>query len=274
MDILVTLDKNYMNPLIVMLKSLTLVQEEKLDVYTIHRTLEEEDFDYIEKTIACPRLKMHSIKIDEDNLRTAKTTKRYNLEMYFRIFAAKYLPEDMDKILYLDPDIVIINPLNDLYDMDMEGYFFAAASHVKKGLKTFNEIRLTTKLEGPYINSGVMMMNLKELREKQDYDQVFEYIEDKNKQLILPDQDVISGLYSDKIKEIDSFKYNMTERMYSIKKLADEMDLAWVRENTHIIHYIGKNKPWKEDYIGKLNIFFFEAMGSLPREFKERFKIK
>ncbi len=274
MNILVTLDKNYLNPLIVMLKSLSLVQDEDLDVYTIHRTLEEEDFAYIEENINCPRLKLHSIKIDEENLRTAKTTKRYNLEMYFRIFAAKYLPEDMDKILYLDPDLVVINPLNDLYNMDIEGYFFAAASHVKKGLKTFNEIRLTTKLEGPYINSGVMLMNLKELREKQNYDEVFDYIEDKNNQLILPDQDVISGLYSEKIKEIDSYKYNMTERIYTIKKLADEMDLGWVRKNTHIIHYIGKNKPWKLDYTGKLNIFFFEVMGTLPREFREKFEIK
>lgn len=36
------------------------------------------------------------------------------------------------------------------------------------------------------------------------------------------------------------------------------MDVSWVRENSVIIHYCGKNKPWNDDYTGVLGVFYRE----------------
>ncbi len=44
-------------------------------------------------------------------------------------------------------------------------------------------------------------------------------------------------------------------------------DLAWVRQNTVLIHYCGRNKPWKPRYIGELGVFydeFLRELGELP----------
>ena len=38
--------------------------------------------------------------------------------------------------------------------------------------------------------------------------------------------------------------------------LKDKIDLKWVKKNTKIIHYIGKNKPWKENYKGILKVYY------------------
>ncbi len=106
-------------------------------------------------------------------------------------------------------------------------------------------------------------MNLKLLREKQDIDSALEYIEKNKNRLLLPDQDVLSGLYGGKTKTVESIIYNLSERylkLYniSLKNLDKRIDIDWVRKNTVIIHYCGRNKPWKDNYIGELDIFYKE----------------
>lgn len=133
-----------------------------------------------------------------------------------------------------------------------------------------------------YVNSGVMMMNLALLREQQNTEEVFEYIREYKNRLIFPDQDVINGLYGDRIIPIDPKIYNLSERYYLFynlhpKNKEHKIDLEWVRRNTVIIHYCGKNKPWKENYRGKLGAFYqkFEQFifknGDREKEHAERF---
>ena len=113
--------------------------------------------------------------------------------------------------------------------------------------------------EDIYINSGVMVMNLKELRRHQNIKDVFKFIEKNEKYLILPDQDVISGLYSSKILPLDPYVYNMTERLLAFKRVNKlNVNIKWIKENTVIIHYCGRNKPWKENYKGRLNKFYLK----------------
>lgn len=201
------------------------------------------------------------VKAVDIGLDEAPTTARYPQEIYYRIFAAKYLPDTIDKILYLDPDLIVNGSLKELYNINLENYYFAAASHTGPLLRKFNEIRLDMDDDAPYINSGVMLMNLKRLREEQNYNDVFEFIEKRKMLLMLPDQDIISALYGSKILALDSFKYNMTERLYRLHApFEKDLDLDWVRKNSIIIHYCGKNKPWKDNYLGLLNVFYDETL--------------
>ena len=101
--------------------------------------------------------------------------------MYYRLFAARYLPTEIDRVLYLDPDIVVNGNLQELYDTPLNGYLFAAATHVREIMRKINVLRLGMHEDGTYINSGVLLMNLKLLREEQDYQKVFKYIKKYNK---------------------------------------------------------------------------------------------
>ena len=55
--------------------------------------------------------------------------------------------------------------------------------------------------------------------------------------------------------------------MYTLSRLKGEEDkgltLDWVRENGAIIHYCGRNKPWKDTYVGSLGRFYHECKGAL-----------
>lgn len=261
MDILVTIDRNYLRPLSVMLKSLAIHHSAgRLRVFVLHRTLLAEDFDRLSQVVAQPNLELVNIQAGKSLLADAPTSDRYPLEMYDRIFAARYLPQDLERVLYLDPDLVVTGSLTDLWALELEDNWFAAASHVAKGLERLNAIRLRSEYPGPYINSGVLLMNLSVLRAQQQLQPVLDYVKERGHALLLPDQDVISALYGDRILRLNPYRYNMTEPLLLGAAVIprSELDLNWVREHSCIIHYCGRNKPWKENYLGELDCFYFE----------------
>ena len=255
MNILVTCDSGYAKQAALMLYSLQRTQTDYfLNIYAVG-VLGEKDLALMEKALDKDRAVIRRVSYDPAMLKSAPVTDRYPIEMYYRIFAAKYLPEDMDRVLYLDPDVTVIRSLAELYEMDLGDAFFAAASHVKEAtlLEKVNQARLD--MNGIYINSGVLLMNLKALRKEQRMEEIAEYIKEKGAMLFLPDQDIISALYSDRIIPVDPLKYNMTERLYTFGHVKG-MQTEWVWRNSCIIHYCGKNKPWKPGYLGKLDAFY------------------
>ena len=261
MDILVTIDRNYLSPLAVMLKSLAVHHRDRpVRVFILHRTLRPEDFRRLEAAVGEPGLELADLPAGDSLLAGAPTTDRYPLEMYDRIFAARYLPRELERVLYLDPDLVVNGPLEDLWGLELGDNWFAAASHVAKGLEWMNAVRLQSEAPGPYINSGVLLMNLARLREEQALQPVLDYVREHRRTLFLPDQDVISALYGDRILRLNPYRYNMTERLFAAASLSPRgpLELEWVRENSRIIHYCGRNKPWKEHYLGKLDCFYWE----------------
>ena len=266
MNILVTLDSNYLFCLNTMLSSLLCSNPGRyFRVYLLQSTVEEAQVAETREILGTSG-ELILLRADETGLEDAPTTARYPQEIYYRIFAARYLPASLDRVLYLDPDIIVNGCLDELYSLPMGNYFFAAASHVGELLSRFNQLRLDMGDNDPYINSGVMLMNLERLRSEQDEEAVFRFMREHKKSLLLPDQDVISGLYGSKIYPLDPFRYNMTERLYARHApFEKELDINWVRSNAVIIHYCGRNKPWKENYVGQLGIFYREALERLGR---------
>ena len=266
LNILVTLDENYLPRLNVMLYSLLRSNPDcSFDVYLLHSSIRSAALGRTQ-TLLAGRGRLCPVQVTEPQLADAPTTDRYPQEIYYRIFAARYLPRELDRVLYLDPDLIVNGSLWPLYTLDMTDYYFAAASHVGALMLKINDLRLDMDETAPYINSGVMLMNCELLRREQKVEDVFRFIRERKNLLVLPDQDIISGLYGRRIYALDPFRYNMTERLFQAHAPFDmELDLDWVRKNSVIIHYCGRNKPWKKHYLGQLDVFYLEAETGLER---------
>ena len=264
-DILVTLDSGYICQLCIMLCSLTCSNPDlDLNVYILHSSLDDDDIRAVETAISGFG-EVIPIRVAEDEFSDAPTTDRYPHEMYFRLFASEYLPENLDRVLYLDPDIIVRGDISELLNMPLGDNLIAAATHVGKAFTHLNYVRNAPHYDihdedEPYINSGVMVMNLKELRKLPIREDVYSFIETHKGRLFLPDQDIISGLYGSRIMILDCYRYNMTGRLFVLRK--DKypwLTIEWVKENSAIIHFCGRNKPWKQGYIGKFGECYYEA---------------
>ena len=70
------------------------------------------------------------VAFDDSLLKGAPTVKRWPTEIYYRIFAAGYLPDTLDKILYMDSDIVVKGDVSSLYNQELGNDLFVATTNV------------------------------------------------------------------------------------------------------------------------------------------------
>jgi len=254
MNLLVTLDSKYIRPLKVMLASLFINnQPEEFDIYLIHSRIKDEEIADIESFVNSYGQKLFVIKIDNSYFDNAPVIFHYTKEMYYRLLACKFLPSDLDRILYLDPDILVINPVRKLYETELDGYLYAAAYHSILPVKKINSIRLYPYKINAYFNSGVLLMNLDLQRKLMDEKTIFDFVEKNRSKLIMPDQDIINVLYAKQIKCLDEKLYNYDVRYYRYyKKITnDNFDMDYVIRNTVLLHFCGKKKPWNKSYSGQ-----------------------
>ena len=258
-NILVNINKGYIKHFLAMINSLAINnQDSDFDVYVMHTDLEPEDKANILTNVRA-NVNLIYIFMDKALFKGAPKVKRYPYEIYYRIFAPIMLPESVDRILYLDSDLIVHNSINELYNMNFEGNLFIACTQIRGFMQWFNRIRLTVNKNHFYINTGVMMMNIKELRKVIDTDQIFKFIRRNGWRMCLYDQDVIFKFFGDQVKLIDPKIYNLSDRyisFYNMRCPKHKINADWVANNNVIIHYLGKNKPWKDNYKGILKQYY------------------
>lgn len=266
MNILFSIDQGFVPLCINCIRSLLTFADDTIHLYILQSSLSPHHKALIESALG-GKGDCRFIHVPEEWFQDFPETDRYPKEIYYRIAVPLLLPEGIDRILYLDVDTVVIGPLKELYEMDFQEKFYIACTHTRAFLTGFNLARLDAPEGSPYINSGVMMMNLKLLRQNLRLEDVRGYTRQHIRSLLLPDQDIITGLYGDRILLADTMRYNLSDRILNIYNMSPghkKLDLAWVRSNTSIIHYCGKNKPWKKHYHGMLGTFYWENQKACP----------
>lgn len=200
------------------------------------------------------------IDLTEEYFKGFPKVKRYPYTIYFRILAPLLLPKEIDRVIYLDADLIVHGDLSEFYNTDFEGNAFYACTQIRGFLTWFNRVRLCVKKGYVYMNTGVMLMNLDYLREKIDEEAIKKYTLKNKWKLALYDQDVLCKFFGNKIKLAERNKYNLADRHVTLQNLfrkkKDKIDLNWVEKNNVIVHYLGYNKPWKENYKGILKGYY------------------
>ncbi len=171
---------------------------------------------------------------------------------YYRLCLPSLLPQ-VDKVLYLDGDIVVTRDLRQLYNTDLGDNYIA-------GVKAFGQQtwgleyakKLGIKDLTQCINAGVLIMNLEQMRKDNLEDKFNRYVPTlKKRGLVLNDQDVLNAVCYNKIKFLSPI-YNAFQhikfRYDTIPILIDCYDCEEFKEaclDPAIIHYTSSNKPWK-----------------------------
>ena len=156
-----------------------------------------------------------------------------SVETYYRYLIADLLP-DLDKILYLDADLIIDKNISDFYNTDLGNYYLAGTEGLyvtESGHKP--NIGLTDN--DTYINAGVLLMNLKQMRQNKLGSKLLEATQELQNKIKYQDQDIINIVCKGKILTADSI-YNFTQ--HNIKREKSKIKTA------RIIHYTGRKKPW------------------------------
>ena len=147
---------------------------------------------------------------------------KYSKLSYMRCIFSKVLKED--KILYIDADAIVIDNIEDLWNVDLEDNILAGVH--ERG--EWSAHLSTYDMDDNYINSGVILMDLKKIRDEKLDDSMI-YLLNHN-YYRFPDQDVINLVFRNRIKYLSNV-YNSTETTGFV-------------DNAKIVHYIRGNKGW------------------------------
>lgn len=185
---------------------------------------------------------------------------RFPTSSLARIVAPFLLPEYIDKALYLDADILIRGPLDEFYYKDIKNKGILAVPDVfLDNPSAYHMQRM--KLERPfrYIISGVLLYNLKVLREKYSYDDTMEALRSYQPVSEFVDQDFINDFFRNEI-EYGNIIYNCPPYW-----AADIVAKKFISRKCKIkvVHYMGKVKPWHETYSLRYFLIYRKAWNSI-----------
>ena len=193
----------------------------------------------------------------------------YSKTTYFRLFLPELYPQ-YDKVLYLDSDIVILSDIAELYNIDMgDNLIVGTPDGAVQNIPIFQEY--VEKVVGVaeyknYFNAGVLVMNLKELREFK-FQEKFLYLLGTVKFSVAQDQDYLNRLCKGRVKIIADTWDRMPIGQDNVK-----------REDLNLIHYNLSFKPWHFDNILYEEYFwkyaketeYFEEIQSIKANYTEK----
>ncbi len=168
---------------------------------------------------------------------------------YFKFVIADLLP-NIDKIIYLDGDLVVKQSLWELYNINLENYPICAVEDI--GYTYWCNHNEELKLKFKCINSGVMLINCDLWRRENLSQSLVECAKDHDKVGFGQDQPVFNYVLKDRIKFI-SYKWNVQNSFYrdgqEIASNPNCEEIIDAANKPAIIHYTYIQKPW--DYLSK-----------------------
>ena len=225
-------------------------QDEEFIFHIITSCISEENKNYLNelKNIKNFQLKyynpIHREKFEK--WYSEKTPQKWPVEVFFKL-DIPFILKDLDKVLYLDCDMIAVNNFKELFDINMDNYTVAAAKDKLISNSHLKKIKLN-KSNG-YFNSGLLLINIKNFNTLFPNDTFLEKIDkylNNIKIVEYPEQDIINIIFNNKIKPIDS-KYNCVSAI--VKKDKEVQD-------TIIAHYTLLKPLYKNAYPQKNKLYY------------------
>lgn len=236
-------DDNFWAPAYATMRSVCLATHRRKDLnfHLCHRTLTKEHIADLEKISVEFGAHLHFYPLDEMEIFNTialkgKYHKRLTHTIYARLMFGNFLPKDISRLVYLDCDMYVRAPLEQLTELDLQDKPIAAvqdyfANFVTNG-RDLNNNRDLFDPADPYFNSGMIVIDLDKWR---DYDVVAKFetaIADGTMERIYYDQDFLNLTFKNNWLPLDCL-WNMLDPRPPHQAL-----------NPHILHFTGNRKPW------------------------------
>lgn len=166
------------------------------------------------------------IDLPERFLRKTNKKLRWPIFAISRLFLSDILPNTVKKVLYLDGDTLIMRNLDELWDYDMHGYIFCG---VKDCISWRYKRNIGLKKEETYINGGVLLVNLIELRKANHLPAVRKFFSDHLYETSYYDQDALNFLFQSEI--------GILPPQYNVMTVITAMSYKEIKVFRHPINY-------------------------------------
>ncbi len=242
--------------------------------YIMSKGITEEHKKMLKSFVACYSQEIDIIELPPTEVLCGKAidTGGWNDIVLSRLFLDTLLPEEVDKVLYLDGDTIVRQDISRLYDTDLSEHVLAAA--VEPTVPADRKEVLGLEPDANYYNAGVLLINLKLWKERDTGHRILAFFDEHGGQLFANDQDAINGCLKDEILPVH-FTYNFCNTYYfyayrAVNKWMNPDQRApkdvykAVCKDPAIVHFLGEERPWRHGSRHRFGADFFKYYKRTP----------
>lgn len=249
-DVAFSADKAYVPHVATSLTSLLHNSEDPSQVrihFLYQKGLDEKTLRRLERYVVGLGADFQAHPIAEQQLEQLPVTDRISVAMWNRIFLPDLLP-NVERVLYVDADTIIMQPLDELWQLDLDGFALAAVDNVLEKRFQSRPCELGFATDQSYFNSGVLLINLDWWRERGVTHDILTFATDRTRVLLWPDQDALNVLLG-KHRLPLSPSWNAQNSLFFLPLATEyfsESDIRRACKRPAILHFEGPGfaKPW------------------------------
>lgn len=226
-------------------------------LHLLNRSLSDSQLECIRSLV-----ETHSIVPDSGMLESFPRHSAFPPEAAFPLLLTDLLPESVERVLFLDPDLLVLDDIGKIWETDLGGNYAGAVvdqaipcASSPRGLNGGGLADIPD--DAPYFNGGVLLIDLDRWRGDDIAGQARRYLERCTVDFF--HQEALNVVLWNKWMQLDQ-RWNLiaslTARPYS-------MNGARVIENPGIVHFAGKFKPWRIRVGGPFASAYYDALANL-----------
>ena len=259
-------DDNYAQHIAVVIASIMAKTKEKVCFFVINDNISSEKITKLKNTAVKLNTTVEFIAVPEEQFKNVYLSGHVSKAAYFRLALADIMPDDIEKVIYLDVDLLVYDDIKNLWQNDIKKYALAAVPDF--GIMASNRLcRQKKEVIGlpkgkAYFNSGVLLINLKKWRQENYTKQILEIINEN--QFPHHDQDALNKIFMEDWLQID-LRWNIIPPVFNLftKILLNKTfrnQAINAKRNPGIIHYAGRYKPWEFSYHQDFNDMYYKYL--------------
>lgn len=277
MHVFCAINNEYAMPLSVMLQSMkqSLTVTNPVVAHVAFSDLSPAAQRKVEQTIEGSQIRINWIAAADLPLNSAKLWGHVSRESYYRIFVGSLLPSSIDKIIYLDADLVILSCISLLWSQQFGHATVLAARDVSEfsglvsstmGVNNYEKLGIPPT--AVYFNAGVMVIDLDQWRRTNVQQHSLAYMEEYIDDINYWDQDVLNAVLWDAWRELD-YRWNVAAGAISdydvllVRPFEEQQFRVMVKE-AFIYHFSTERKPWHRTYSLPRRELFIDAFLMTP----------
>lgn len=241
--------------------------DQTLAFHVFTDTLDKDNLDRFQTLAEQYRTSITLYNVNCEWLKQLPSTKSWSYAIYFRFLVVDYFYQQLDKIIYLDSDIVCNGSLQELNTLDLKENIVAAVAEGEYPWWEKCAQRLNKQeIKDGYFNSGFLLIDLANWHKHNITERTMAMLSNREvtSRISYPDQDILNILLPGYILFLDK-KYNTQFSInYELKCKSGKNYSHPINDSTVFIHYIGPTKPWHEWAVYPSSTYFYLAQQQSP----------
>ena len=244
-------DDNYVKPLAVMLMSAAqnLRDGHSLQVIVLDGGISEPSWGGLKESLVDLPVSIFSLRPELDDVKELGISHHITHTAYLRLLAGRLLPESVDRVIYLDSDLLVCDDLCKLWDEPLDGQYALAVPDIacpfvdtryancnfKKSSPYFAAIapianwkELGISPSSPYFNSGVMVLNIARMRTEKIEHKLLACLRSNKKHVWCWDQYALNVVFANQWKPLP-LKWNQGAHVLSTRM---QIAIRWIKRSS------------------------------------------